>query len=309
MLQINNLSLDFMRYDSSFIKKNPLRIINDLNLHVKKGEITAIIGASGSGKSLLAHAVVGILPANVKQGGDVLFKGNPLTKERQKELRGKEIALIPQTVNFLNPLRTVGRQVYRSAWKNHGNRAEAVRSAAFVRYNLKESDRYLFPHEVSGGMARRILTAMATVTDATLIIADEPTTGLDGEAIEKTFASLRELAHEGKAVLVITHDIKRVLKFADSVAVFYGGTTVEVAQPEDFRSAENLRHPYTREIFSSMPENAFSFVPGYHPFGDMIHQGCIFYDRCSLKSEECSMGNPGITEINNGWVRCHHAVR
>lgn len=186
MLEIRDFSLGFNRYNKSSFRRTHLDVISRLDLTVKSGEVVAVIGSSGAGKSLLAHAILGILPNNAVSSGSIIYKNQPLTDERKKKLRGKDIVLIPQSVSFLNPLNTTGKQVFRSAYLCTGDKGKSleIRDSAFRNYKLSEDVQKLYPHEVSGGMARRILTATATVSDASLIIADEPTTGLDASAID-----------------------------------------------------------------------------------------------------------------------------
>jgi len=309
MLCVRDMTLDFQRYDGAFVKKSPLKIISGFSVEVAAGGITAVIGSSGAGKSLLAHAVLGILPKNAVTGGVIEFKGEALTPRRLKELRGRAIALVPQSVSFLNPLIAVGRQVRRAAHLTVRDRARAarLRDEAFTRYGLGPEVKRRYPFQVSGGMARRVLTAMATVADAELIIADEPTTGLDQALIGESLGYLRRLAGAGKGVMLITHDIENALRCADRVAVFYGGRTVEVARPADFVPGGPLRHPYTRALFASLPRQGFTPLRGHQPFGDNLPAGCVFAPRCPLRSPLCDRRSPERKEINGGSVWCHHA--
>lgn len=309
MLHIKNLSLSFSRYGGMSFRKVPLKIISDFNIAVHTGEMVAVIGSSGAGKSLLAHAILGILPSNAKLTGDIEFKGSRLTESRKKRIRGNEIALVPQSVAFLDPLESVKKNIQRAAFLNTGSTAKAgiMMNDAFDKYGLADNVGGLLPFQLSGGMARRVLIAAATVSGADLIIADEPTTGLDRNAIDDSLRVLKELTGEGKGVLLITHDIRAALKYADSIAVFYGGTTLEIAAPEDFKHPEKLRHPYTKDLYSSLPENGFVPVAGLNPFGDMIPAGCVYGERCSRKNELCETSRPDRKRINNGDVWCHHA--
>ncbi len=309
MLEINNLSLGFLRYSKNFFKKENLRIISNFNLSVKKGEIVAIIGSSGAGKSLLAHSILGILPKNANISGEMKFNGKILTESKKKKLRGKKIVLIPQSINFLNPLISVGTQVYRAAFNYSKNKKESelLKEEAFKIYNLSDNVKKQYPFQVSGGMARRVLTAIATVSNASLIIADEPTTGLDPKAIDESLSYLKKIAAEGKGIILITHDINYALKYADKIAVFYGGSTVEIALPSDFEDKSMLRHPYTKALFDSLPKNEFSFIPGFNPFGEMLPDGCVFHSRCKNSIDVCKSTQPELKIKNNGKVWCHNA--
>ena len=221
MLSISNLGVTFTQYDQG-LRRKQLAVITDLDLDVKAGEVVAVVGASGSGKSLLAHALLGILPENAALSGTMRFKGEILTPERCRALRGKTIALIPQSIGYLDPLMTVGGQVQRVAQLAGRAKAEASASVSktFARYNLSETVRDRYPFQLSGGMARRVLVSTAVVTQAQLVIADEPTPGLHPDVVVETLNHLRELAVEGRGVILITHDIEAALQIADRVAVF-----------------------------------------------------------------------------------------
>jgi len=310
MLEIKDFSLEFNRYDQSSFRRSPLKVISHLDLSVRNGEIVAIIGSSGAGKSLLAHAILGILPNNAKSTGSIMYKDEPLTEKRKKKLRGKDIVLVPQSVSFLNPLKTSGKQVFRSAYlcSKDKKKSMEIRDSAFSSYNLSEDVQKLYPHEISGGMARRVLTATATVSGASLIIADEPTTGLDSSAIDDSMTILRNLADSGKGVVLITHDVNAAIKYADKISVFYAGTTIESAPASSFKQPVKLNHPYSRALVDALPQNSFTFISGSQPDGSSIIPGCRFEPRCVQKSEHCGIKHPERTEYENGFVRCNNAA-
>ncbi|MCU0495162.1 MAG: ATP-binding cassette domain-containing protein, partial [Chloroflexaceae bacterium] len=249
MLTVHNLSINFTMYEAGLVQKQ-LTVITDLDVDVQAGEVVAVVGASGSGKSLLAHATLGILPDNAALSGSIRFQGEELNQERKTALRGKQIALIPQSVASLDPLMPVGAQVRRAAELSGATRqtASTATQRAFARYSLAETVGRLFPFQLSGGMARRVLVSTAVVGQAQLLIADEPTPGLHPNVVTETLGHLRQLADEGRGVLLITHDIAAALQVADRIAVFYAGTTVEIARAEDFVSPTTLRHPYTQAL-------------------------------------------------------------
>ena len=309
MLTVRNLSVTFTMYDVGLVQRQ-LTVITDLDLDVQAGEVVAVVGASGSGKSLLAHAVLGILPPNAQVAGDMRFQGTALTPARQAELRGRALALIPQSVGFLDPLMPVGQQVRRAAYLS-GVAPAATATAqtqVFQRYGLAQTVSRLFPFQISGGMARRVLTATAAIGNAILLIADEPTPGLHPDAVAETLNHLRQLADEGRGVILITHDIEAALRVADRVAVFYAGTTVEVAQATDFRGkGEALRHPYTQSLWRALPQNDFVPVPGAQPTPDALPPGCLFAPRCALMTAACTEERPAMRPVRAGFVRCIHA--
>jgi peptide/nickel transport system ATP-binding protein len=301
VLDVRDLELRFSMYARG-LRKAELRVITSLSLDVRRGEIVAVVGSSGSGKSLLAHAIFGILPSNASVGGSIYYEGEELTPEMQRRYRGVEFALIPQSVACLDPLMRVDRQVMGT----RGDRESQRR--AFARYGLAPEVGRMFPFRLSGGMARRVLVSTAVCPPPKLIVADEPTPGLGIEPAMETMRHFREIADDGAAILLITHDIDAALEIADRIAVFYAGTTVEIAPAEDFRSGgEALRHPYSRAFADALPQNAFRPIPGAQPYAGALPSGCLFADRCPLRSDGCG-GDIGMRDVRGGKVRCVHAT-
>lgn len=299
ILEIENLSITFRQYESG-ARQIDLPVISNLNVSVHEGEIVAVVGASGSGKSLLAHAVMGVLPGNAKVRGELYFEEELLTPERLKKVRGREIALVPQSVNYLDPLMKVGRQV-ANGQKEEGVLGKVKR--LFGAYDLPEETQNLYPFECSGGMSRRILLATALMGDPRLIIADEPTPGLQLDLAKKAMQDFRRFADAGNGVLLITHDIELAMEVADRIAVFYAGTTVEEAKVEDFKREETLRHPYTKALWRAMPGNGFQSIPGTQPYVKDMPKGCPFGPRCEQYDESCT-GEIPMQVLNCGTVRC-----
>ncbi|WP_229395249.1 ABC transporter ATP-binding protein [Methanosarcina sp. DH1] len=307
LLNVEDLSLSFTQY-SSGLRQTELKVISNLSIQAYKGEILAIVGSSGSGKSLLAHAILGILPLNAKLDGKIEYDGNELTQERKEEMRGKEIALIPQAITYLDPLMKVSNQVIGCIEKENEGLMRKLQREIFQRYNLKPEVERMLPHELSGGMARRVLVSTAVISSSKLVIADEPTPGLDEKTLNETLSYFKDMADKGCAVILITHDIEAALKISHKIAVFYAGTVLEVANVEDFKNnGENLRHPYTRALWSALPQNKFQAIKGHQPMQDEVVDGCIFYERCSKKKAICSQGTPQLKQINGGVVRCNNA--
>ncbi len=299
ILEIENLSVTFRQYEGG-LRQTELPVISDLNVSVHEGEIVAVVGASGSGKSLLAHAVMGVLPRNARMEGEIYYNEELLTEERLKKLRGREIALVPQSVNYLDPLMKVGKQV---AGQEGSKAIRRKVRGLFHKYGLEDEVLGLYPFECSGGMSRRILLATALTGGANLIIADEPTPGLQLELAKQAMQDFRTFADQGKGVLLITHDIELALEVADRIAVFYAGTTVEEAKVEDFSSEKTLRHPYTKALWRAMPKNGFQSIPGTQPYVKDMPKGCPFGPRCELFDEECT-GKIPVQVVNCGTVRC-----
>lgn len=299
ILSIEDLVISFDQYDQGF-NQIDLEVIHNLSVDVNEGEIVAVVGSSGSGKSLLAHAVLGLLPANCNASGFIRFDGELLDAKRIEELRGSQIVLVPQSVIYLDPLVKVGKQV-----RNNRNDQDSQKKQAelFEYYGLDAYVADLYPFELSGGMARRVLLASSLMTNPRLVIADEPTPGLHLEAAKKAMQLFRDFANEGNGVLLITHDIELALETADRIAIFYAGTTLEVAKAEDFRAMETLRHPYTQALWRAFPTNGFKPYPGTQPYVKDEVNGCAFSKRCHMFSEECACDIP-LREVRDGLVRC-----
>ena len=188
LLRIEHLTVSFAQYEKRSAKQGELPVIRDLNVTVREGEIVAVVGSSGSGKSLLAHAIMGILPANAAASGSIFYRGSACGEAELKALRGREIALVPQSVNYLDPLMKVGRQIIGETKKRQKlfcgadrekRQEEARMRELLARYGLADEVADLYPFELSGGMARRVLLLTALMWQPRLIIADEPTPGMD----------------------------------------------------------------------------------------------------------------------------------
>lgn len=303
-LEVSDLSVEFKMYDKG-VKQKAVRVITNLSLSIYPGEILAVVGSSGSGKSLLASAILGILPKNASVSGKLNYEGEVLKRNRMEELRGKKIALVPQSVVFLDPLMKVGRQVdgHQKPYPKE------KRKKLFQRLGLPEKTEKCYPNELSGGMARRVLVSTALISEADLVIADEPTPGMSLEQAKEALSMFREMAKEGKSVILITHDIDLASEFADRIAVFYAGTTVETTPVEDFRvGPERLRHPYTKALWRALPQNGFQPIKGFQPYAESLPNGCLFNPRCPYRTGACISGIPEMRELREGEVRCFNAT-
>lgn len=268
LLSIENLSVSFERYDSTapFFGAGRVRVnaLHDVSLSVHKGEILAVVGASGSGKSVLANALFGLYEPNSEVNGTIWFDGVEQTAASLSALRGHGISLVPQGVTYLNPLMQMGEQV-RGAAKGttkaernvDARRRLEKQRELFKTYGFTSRDELLYPHQLSGGMARRMLLMCALMEEPRLIVADEPTPGLDLDLAAQALSDLRDFANSGGAVLLITHDIELALAVADRVAIFCDGTVVEETSVESFESPDLLRHPFSRTLWHAMPSHDF----------------------------------------------------
>lgn len=305
LLEIKDLSVSFKMYDGGTLEQKKLQVISALSVSVYPGEILAIAGSSGSGKSLLASAILGILPGNAAVEGRMKYEGKTMTPDMQRKLRGSEIALVPQSIAYLDPLMKVGKQVdgHKKPYPTQ------KRKGLFQRFGLPEKTPELYPFQLSGGMARRVLVSTALVEDARLLIADEPTPGMSLDQAKEALSMFRQMADEGKGVILITHDIDLAFDFADRVAVFYAGTTVESAPASDFKiGPKALRHPYSKALWRALPQNDFEPIEGFQPYAGNLPKGCLFGPRCPYKTAECENSVPPMREIRGGEVRCIHAT-
>jgi peptide/nickel transport system ATP-binding protein len=302
LLEVNNLSISFTQYVQGLIRHDS-RVISDLTIDIDESEIVAILGSSGSGKSLLAHSILGILPYNSNVTGELKYKGTVLDQELKEKIRGHEICLIPQSVNFLDPLMKVSEQAIGECKneKEHDERKVKQREI-FAKYGLDESVDDLYPFELSGGMARKVLLSTALMRDPDLLIADEPTPGLDAKSVEETISDIRNLKDHGKGVLLITHEIDVALKTADRIAIFYSGYVIEINKVENFNSSETVLHPYTKALIDALPRNGFKLTEGVQPLGEV--SGCPYYENCPIRLDKCENNIPELEEHDGAMIRC-----
>ncbi|MCM5557017.1 ATP-binding cassette domain-containing protein [Pleomorphomonas sp. JP5] len=261
LFSVDRLTVAFRRYQG-LVGEVDIGCLSDLTLDVVRGEVVAVFGASGAGKSLFAHAALGLLPGNAVVTGSIRFEGERLDAARIAALRGRRIALVPQSISHLDPLATVGRQLgwaARRAGRKGFTAGDAV--AALDRFGLDGAVLARYPHTLSGGMARRVLLAIATLGEPDLVIADEPTNGLDPDNADRVFGYLRGFADAGKGVIVISHDLSAAVASADRVAVLRDGALVATEQAATFREDGGAGlTPYARALWRALPQHAFSGV-------------------------------------------------
>lgn len=259
MLEIDDLTVRFPRVEGLWHRRETT-VLEGVTLAVRAGELLALTGSSGAGKTLLAHAVLGILPRHAKVEGRIRFEGRRLDAERLRRLRGRRIALVPQSIAHLDPLARVADQVRWAARRAGLPRAGLASTAAasLGRVGLGPYVARAFPHAVSGGMARRVLMATALAGHADLVLVDEPTDGLDPAAAATVLRHLRALADRGAAVVAITHDLPCVLPHADRVAVMRDGTLAAIERAADFAAdGSRLGSPFARGLWRALPANGF----------------------------------------------------
>ena len=302
LLEVNNLSISFTQYVQG-LNRHDSKVITDLTIDVDESEIVAILGSSGSGKSLLAHSILGILPYNSHVTGEIKYEGQVLDQELKEKLRGDEICLIPQSVNFLDPLMKVSEQAIGECKDENEHKEKKLRQREiFDKYGLDESVDDLYPFELSGGMARKVLLSTALVGNPKLLIADEPTPGLDSKSVEETIEDIRNLKENSKGVLLITHEIDVALKTADRIAIFYSGYVIEINTVENFKNVENVLHPYSKALINSLPRNGFNLTEGVQPLDEV--PGCPYYENCPIRLDKCEKNKPELIDHDGIMIRC-----
>ncbi|MFF0226672.1 ABC transporter ATP-binding protein [Streptomyces sp. NPDC004629] len=285
--------------------------VTDAHFDVAAGECLTLIGESGCGKSVLASALLGLLPANAQTAGQARLGDLELLTSDERTLartvRGRRIGLIPQSpAAHLTPVRTIRSQLAETVAALTGVRGRtALRAAAEAAaeraaFPADHLDRH--PHELSGGLAQRAATALALVGDAPLLLADEPTTGLDRDLVEHTVDQLRRHTDDAdRALLMITHDLAAAERIADRVAVMYAGRIVEITDAASFFGAPGPRHPYSRGLLQALPDRAFTAIDGMPPELGDLPDGCAFAPRCDRATGTCATA-PRMTNA----VACHH---
>ncbi|SDE64686.1 ATP-binding cassette domain-containing protein [Rhodobacter capsulatus] len=235
MLRVTALSVRFRRHDGSHATA-----LSGLELTLARGEVIGLVGGSGAGKSLVAEALMGLLPGNAEVSGQI-------TRDGQRLAPG-QLALAPQGIDALDPLTRLGDQICRFA--RLAGQPPPDLPASLARLGLPETAARAFPHELSGGMAKRALIATALATGAGFLIADEPTLGLDPETADRILALLAGLAAQGHGVCVISHDLPRLIAIAGRITILQEGRMVETAMAGDFTGG-HLRHPFSRALWAA----------------------------------------------------------
>ncbi|EGG45027.1 oligopeptide ABC transporter [Streptomyces griseoaurantiacus M045] len=322
LLDVRGLHVEFRTRDGV------ARAVNGVDLRVAAGETLAVLGESGSGKSVTAQAVMGILdtPPGHITGGEVRFRGRDLLtlpEEQRRRLRGAEMAMIFQdALSALNPVLTVGDQLAEMFLVHRGTsrreaRARAVELMERVRIPAAAQRARDYPHQFSGGMRQRVMIAMALALEPALIIADEPTTALDVTVQAQVMDLLAELRREyAMGLVLITHDLGVVADVADRIAVMYAGRIVEEAPVHDLYKAP--AHPYTRGLLDSIPRldrkgTELDAIRGLPPSLTDIPPGCAFHPRCPRARDECLTDVPPLYAAGEDrgsachfWRECLH---
>jgi oligopeptide transport system ATP-binding protein len=317
LLEIEDLHVEFHTQDGV------ARAINGVNLYLDQGETLAVLGESGSGKSVTAQAVMGILdmpPAKIPKGA-IRYCGHDLLtmpEEQRRKTRGPEISMVFQdALSSLNPVFPVGWQIAEMFRKHRGmNRSDSLERAVKLMQRVqipaaKERVK-AYPHQFSGGMRQRIMIAMAIALDPAVLIADEPTTALDVTVQAQIMGLLQELQEERQmGLILITHDLGVVADVADRIAVMYAGRIMERA--EVFELYRAPAHPYTKGLLESIPRldqkgQQLAAIGGLPPNLMRIPPGCEFNPRCRYAQDVCRTDRPALREVAPGRESaCHFA--
>ena len=334
LLSVRDLDVEFVT------ERGVARVLDRISLDIGAGEVVGLVGESGCGKTTLARAILGILPANAARvrGGEIRFHGRDLLREPPHvvaaRVRGRAITFIPQDpFSSLSPVFPVGAQIMDlMKWHSPRRRASTLRAPALLqRYprerrradrgavldmlravQIPEPERALtrLPHEFSGGQRQRLMIAMALLPGPDLVIADEPTTALDVTIQAQILRLLRELVKErGVSALFTTHDLGTAHEVCDRVVVMYGGQEMEAAPTDAFFARP--AHPYTRRLLASLPrpDADIQDIPGEVPSLIDPPGGCRFHPRCDYATAECAASRPAESAVGaEHTVRCHHPV-
>ncbi|UFJ39264.1 ABC transporter ATP-binding protein [Brevibacillus humidisoli] len=322
LLEVRDLKINFNTYEGT------AQVINGVNIEVKKGEVIALVGESGCGKSVTVRSMLGLVPTPPARyvNGDIRFEGKSLlnlSEDAWQQVRGRGISMIFQDpMTSLNPVFTIGQQlmdVYmyqgrKNLWLGSKKelrakaRARAIEILEKMRIPDPEAMLDRYPVELSGGMRQRILIALALIHNPKLLIADEPGTALDVSVQDQILIELKRLVEmEGISMIFITHNLGVARMISDRTYVMYAGEVVEEAKTDLLFSEQY--HPYTQGLLSSIPKLSGRMgdgIDGKIPDFTNPPQGCRYYDRCPKRLTECKTVPPHLQPIEDGRkVACH----
>ncbi len=314
-LKVTDLAVEFT------VDKETVMPISGVSFEVEEGEVLGVVGETGSGKSLTAHAIMGLTPlVGGKVTGSVQFEGKDLLAISRKEMqsiRGNDISFIPQNpMTSLDPVYRVGDQIVeglRKHTKVGGREAKKHALAKMEQLRIPSPDQvYMqYPHQLSGGLKQRIVIAMALITNPRLLIADEPSTALDVTVQAQIMRLFRDqaIAH-GIALILITHDLGVVAQVCDKISVMYAGNLVEYGDVETI--FKEPKHPYTKALLACIPvmgmeRGSLSAIDGNVPNALNYPSGCRYHTRCQNVTPLCREQAPQLIGIDDGAkVACHN---
>ncbi|WP_319507474.1 ABC transporter ATP-binding protein [uncultured Methanolobus sp.] len=305
LLKIEGLRV-FFRSGDRIVKAN-----NSINLEVTDNEIIGIIGETGCGKSILGRAIMTLLSDNTEVSGKIIYKDKDLLtlpENKLRDIRGKNIGIILQNpAAALNPVLSIGNQiseVFRYHEKMSKQEAK-IKTAGILEMVGIDPDRAgEYPHQFSGGMKQRAMIAMGMALSPEILIADEPTKGLDPETKDIIVTLLQDLVrNRNMSMILITHDLDVAEKMCDRIAVMYAGEIIELASAQDILAEPG--HPYTQVLLSSLPKKGLRSISGESPSLSSPPSGCRFHPRCEYAMDICKQDHPDMFFTDIGTeVRC-----
>jgi peptide/nickel transport system ATP-binding protein len=306
LFRIRDLNVSFLT------QKGPLQVIDNISLDMQRGEVVAILGESGSGKSVVGHTIMRILDKNARVRGEIFFDRLDLLKVNEKameKVRGNRLTIVMQNPDLaFNPVIKIGKQLIEPLLIHHAldqKLADQRLKKILLRMGFENLDTLLsmYPHQLSGGMKQRLLIAAALETGPEMMIADEPTKGLDGVNRELIINELQKVRKmNGCSLIVITHDISLVARIADRVAVMYAGEIIEISPSGSF--FKKPLHPYAVDLLNALPEKGFQPIRGQSPSLSQLPGGCRFHPRCQQKLPPCPCRKPAMVRVKTGMVKC-----
>jgi oligopeptide/dipeptide ABC transporter ATP-binding protein len=305
LLKIEGLRV-FFRSGNRIVKAN-----NSIDLEVMENEIIGIIGETGCGKSILGRAIMTLLSENTEVSGKIIYKGEDLlslSENKLRDIRGKNISIILQNPSAaLNPVFSIGDQiseVFRYHDKMSKQDAEIKTAGILEMVGIDPGRMREFPHQFSGGMKQRIMIAMGMAFSPELLIADEPTKGLDPDTKKSIVTLLQDLVRsKNMSMILITHDIDVAEKMCDRIAVMYAGEIIELAPVCDILAEPG--HPYTQVLLRSLPRKGLKSISGESPSLSSPPSGCRFHPRCEYAMDICKQEHPEMFFTNTGSeARC-----
>ena len=309
LLRVSDLAVSFSQGGTDIVA------VRTVGFAQHAGETLAILGESGSGKSILGAAIAGLLPPTARVSGSIAFDGDDVLRidpRSRAHMLGRAIGFIPQSAGLsLNPLQTGFAQVEEVFSRVNGDslvKARAHAEALWSALGLSPVDAKLHPHRLSGGMRQRVLVAMGLAANPRILIADEPTKGLDEKLRAETVTVFREIRRlrPRLALLIITHDLEIAEQLGDAVGVMYAGVLVEQADARLF--FRSPRHPYSRGLLEASPARGMIPIPGKPPQPGDEATGCPFVSRCARASAICAAELPS-NQSQEQRLLCHHPER
>lgn len=315
ILQVKDLQVEFV------VDKKNVRPIENISFEMNAGEVLGMVGETGSGKSLTAHAIMGLSSlVGGTIGGSITFQGRDLLLLSEKEMRsvrGSQIAFIPQNpMTSLDPVYRVGDQIVEGLCKQvkigkRQAKQQVIELMGKLHIPKPEQVFQQYPHQLSGGLKQRIVIAMGLCANPSILIADEPTTALDVTVQAQIMLLFKEMTSTRNiGLFLITHDLGVIAQVCDKVAVMYAGTMVEFGEIREVFNTP--RHPYTKALLQCIPhigmeKGSLAAIFGNVPSVDTYPSGCRYHPRCSLRDSLCEQSVPMLLQIEgDSRVACHH---